>query len=87
MDETEVNAVRRFYEDYQRERSGGAGRAGPPVIRKNAGTAVVGFFTGSITAVLCLAATILSSVGLTVLINKPLRDMLFAFARSVFTGD
>jgi hypothetical protein len=36
---------------------------------------------------LYLSATVLSSVGLTALINKPLRDMLLELAKNVFFGE
>ena len=65
-----------------------SGRSGTKFVttRRNAGTAVAGFFTKLFTAVLYLAATALSSVGLTTLINKPLRDMLFELVRKTFYG-
>ena len=80
-------ARRGFYEDYQREKqSEGHQRDRPAMIRRGAGTAVLSFFQKLFTAVLYLTATVLSSVGLTTLINKPLRDMLFELAKKVFFG-
>jgi hypothetical protein len=80
--------MRGFYEDYQKEKqeTGGA-RDRPAMIRRNAGTAIIGFIAKLFTAVLYIAATALSSVGLTTLINKPLRDMLFELARKTFFGN
>jgi len=76
-----------FYEDYQKEKQvTGRQRDGPVMIQKSAGTAVLSFFHKLFTAVLYLAATALSSVGLTTLINKPLRDMLFELVQKVFFG-
>jgi len=80
-------AKRGFYEDYQREKRGeGLARDRPAMIRRSGLTAVTSFFSKLFTAVLYLSATVLSSIGLTTLINKPLRDMLFALVRSVFYG-
>jgi hypothetical protein len=80
--------MRGFFEDYQKEKQNeGQRRDRPAMIRGSAGTAVMGFFGKLFTAVLYIAATALSSVGLTTLLNKPLRDMLFALARKVFFGD
>jgi hypothetical protein len=80
--------MRGFYEDYTREKqSGGRQRDSPVMIRRNSLTAVSGFFRKLFTAVLYIAATALSSVGLTTLINKPLRDMLFGLARKTFFGN
>jgi hypothetical protein len=56
------------------------------LIKRSAGTAVVSFIGKLATAVLYLAAPALSSVGLTTLLNKPLRDMLFELARKTFFG-
>jgi hypothetical protein len=82
-----VIPLRGFYEDYQKEKQAGNGaRDRPATIRHRAGTAVMSFFTKLFTAVLYIAATALSSVGLTTLINKPLRDLLFDLARRVFSG-
>jgi hypothetical protein len=78
--------MRGFYEDYRKEKQSGDARDRPAMIRRNAGMAVAVFFSKLFTAVLYLTATILSSVGLTTLINKLLRDMLFDIARSVFLG-
>ena len=75
---------RGFYDDYQREKQTGGQQR--PVIRKSAGAAVTGFFGKLLTAALYLTATALSSVGLTTLINKPLRDMLFELVRKLFSG-
>ena len=74
---------RGFYEDYQREKQTGT----HPIIRNSAGTAAMGFLVKLMTAVLYLAATALSSVGLTTLINKPLRDMLFELVGKLFSGN
>lgn len=80
--------MRGFYEDYQKEKQGDfRQRDRPAMIRGGAGTAVLGFFHKLFTAVLYIAATALSSVGLTTLLNKPLRDMLFELARKVFFGE
>ena len=79
--------MRGFYEDYQKEKQGeNQQRDRPAMIRRSAGAAVTGFFGRLFTAVLYLAATALSSVGLTTLINKPLRDMLFELVRRTFFG-
>jgi hypothetical protein len=81
-------ARRGFYEDYQREKQGEERqRDRPAMIKRGVGTAVLSFFHKLFAAVLYLTATALSSVGLTTLINKPLRDMLFALARQVFLGN
>ena len=80
--------IRGFYEDYQREKqSGGGQRDRPAIIKRGAGTAVLWFLTKLFTAVLYVAATALSSVGLTALINKPLRDMLFELVAKTFFGN
>jgi hypothetical protein len=80
--------MRGFYEDYQKEKRniGGSARDRPAVIKHGAGTAAASFFGKLFTAVLYIIATALSSVGLTTLINKPLRDMLFELARNTFFG-
>jgi hypothetical protein len=79
--------MRGFYEDYKREKQGGgSARDRPAVIKRGAGTAAIGFFGKLFTAILYIIATALSSVGLTTLINKPLRDMLFELARKTFFG-
>ena len=57
------------------------------MIRKNAGTAVLSFFHKLFTTVLYFAATALSSVGITTLINKVLRDMLFELVTNTFFGN
>ena len=75
---------RGFYEDYQREKQTGTQQRS--IIKNSAGTAVMGFFGKLLTAFLYLAATALSSVGLTTLINKPLRDMLFELVGNLFSG-
>ncbi|MDR1208769.1 MAG: hypothetical protein LBK41_00395 [Clostridiales bacterium] len=75
-------AKRGFYEDYQREK-----RERPTMIRKNTGTAVISFFAKLFAAILYLTATALSSVGLTTLINKPLRDLFFETATKLFLGN
>jgi hypothetical protein len=84
--------MRGFYEDYKREKQNGGRQRDTPanghaMIRRNGLTAVSGFFRKLFTAVLYIAATALSSVGLTTLINKPLRDMLFGLARKTFFGN
>ncbi|MDR2903088.1 MAG: hypothetical protein LBU77_01045 [Clostridiales bacterium] len=77
----------RFFEDYQRKKQENCRpRDRPAMINKGFGTAVLGFFQKLFTAVLYLLATVLSSIGLTVLLNKPLRDMLFELALTVFFG-
>jgi hypothetical protein len=95
-------ARRGFYEDYQedglmlskttsnvgqREKRYVEQRERPAMIRKNMGTAVIGLFAKLFTAILYLAATALSSVGLTTLINKPLRDLLFETVANLFIGN
>jgi hypothetical protein len=80
--------MRGFYENYKFERRGdNRERDGPAVIRGGAGTAISGFFAKFFAAVLHVAAATLSSIGLTTLINKPLRDMLFVLARNTFFGN
>jgi len=80
--------MRGFYEDYQKEKQNeGRQRDSPAMIHGGAGRAVLGFFHKLFTAVLYIAATALSSVGLTTLLNKPLRDMLFELARKMFFGE
>ena len=56
---------------------------------QNAGfsTTVIEFFKSLITAVLYFAAVVLSSVGLTTLANKPLRDMLIDLVTKTFFGN
>ena len=71
----------------QREKQGGRPRDRPVMIRKNAGMAVLSFFHKLFTAVLYLAATVLSSVGITTLINKALRDLLFELITKTFFGN
>ena len=75
---------RGFYESYRHDRE----RQERPIIVRNAGfgTAVIEFFRSLITAVLYLAAVVLSSVGLTTLANKPLRDMLIDLVIKTFFG-
>jgi hypothetical protein len=80
--------VRGFYEDYQKEKRGEERqRDRPAVIYGGAGAAAIGFFHKFLAAVLYLAATALSSVGLTTLLNKPLRDMLLELACRTFFGN
>ena len=79
--------MRGFYEDYQREKQSGSQRDRPAMIRKGAGTAVLRFFHKLFTAVLYVAATALSSVGITTLINKTLRDMLVELVTKTFFGN
>ena len=79
--------MRGFYEDYQREKHSGDPRDRPAIVTRGAGAAVWWFLTKLFTAVLYIAATALSSVGLTTLINKPLRDMLFELVRRTFFGN
>jgi hypothetical protein len=80
--------MRGFYEDYQKEKQNeGWQRDRSAMIRWSAGAAVTGFLGKLFTAVLYLAATALSSVGLTTLLNKPLRDRLFELVRNVFFGN
>ena len=79
---------RGFYEDYQREKENeNHQRDRPAVIRRSAGTAVLSFFHKLFIAVLYLNATVLSSVGVTTLINKPLRDMLVELVKKTFFGN
>jgi len=75
---------RGFFEDYQKNKQSGTQQR--PIIRNNIGTAITGFLGKLMTAVLYLTATALSSVGLTTLINKPLRDMLFELVRKLFSS-
>ncbi|MDR2089112.1 MAG: hypothetical protein LBP73_07125 [Clostridiales Family XIII bacterium] len=77
--------MRGFYEDYRRQKQIGGVGSVPVPTHGGAGAAVV-FFGKLFAAVLYAAATALSCVGLTTLINKPLRDMLFDIARSAFFG-
>ena len=79
--------MRGFYDDYQRKKQGGNPRDRPAIIRKNAGTTVLSFFHKLFTTVLYLAASALSSVGITTLINKDLRDMLVELVSKTFFGN
>ena len=79
-------ARRGFYEEYQREKNNENQRDRPAIIRRNAGTAIMSFFHKFFTAVLYFTASVLSSVGLTTLINKPLRDMLAELVKKTFFG-
>jgi hypothetical protein len=81
-------ARRSFFEHYQKEKQDeNRERAGPAVIRQSAMSAAIDFLGKLFSAVFHIAAAALSSVGLTTLINKPLREMLFALARSTFFGN
>ena len=81
-------ARRGFYEEYQREKlNEGYQRDRPAVIHRGAGNLIVTFLHKLLAAVIYLTITALSSVGLTTLINQPLRDLLFDLARKVFFGD
>ena len=78
---------RGFYEDFKRE-SNGKATAEHRVIVRNAGVlAMVGeFLRGVFTALMYISAIALSSVGLTAILNKPIRDMLLELARRTFFG-
>jgi hypothetical protein len=84
--------VRGFYEDYIREKQAGQNQSDRPhsdrsvMIRQRKGTAVLAFIRKLFTAVIYLAASALSSVGLTTLINKPLRDMLLELVTKTFSA-
>jgi len=69
-----------FYDDYKREKQ----KSQPTVIKRSLGTAVFEFVTKLFTAVFYLCAILLSSVGLTTLINRPLRDMLYELIKNIF---
>jgi hypothetical protein len=82
-----TDTVRGFYEDYRRENRDGERRRDPPAMtRGGAGAAVLSFFRKLFAAALYIAVTAMSSVGLTTILNKPLRDMLFELARKTFFG-
>jgi len=76
---------RGFYESYKQDKE----QHERQIIMQNTGfgTAVIEFFKSLITAVLYLAAVALSSIGLTTLANKPLRDMLFDLVIKTFFGN
>lgn len=78
---------RGFYEDFNKE-SGGKGSAEHRIIIRNAGAlAAVGEFLRSLfTALLYISAIALSSVGLTALLNKPIRDMMIELIQRTFFG-
>jgi hypothetical protein len=77
---------RRFYEDFKADC--GKTAAEHRVIVRNAGVlAAVGeFLRGLVTALLYISAVALSSVGLTALLTKPIRDMLIELAQKTFFG-
>jgi len=76
---------RGFYEGYRQDKE----KQERQIIVQNAGfgTAAIEFFKSLITAVLYFAAVVLSSVGLTTLANKPLRDMLIDLVTKTFFGN
>jgi hypothetical protein len=79
--------LRDFYEDYERKRHGEARqRDSPAMIRRSGFTAVKSFFTKLFTAVLYIVITALSGAGLTALLYKPIRDMLFELVQNTFFG-
>lgn len=80
-------ARRGFYEDYQKNKEQKVGSDRPVLIRNSAASAIASFISRLITTVMYLAAICLSSVGLTTLINKPLRDMLFELISKLFFGN
>ena len=84
-----------FYEDYRaareleksKETQVHMPRDRPALIRRGFGAAVCRFFRGLLSAVLYTTALILSSVGMTTLLHKNLRDLLIeVMARMVFGG-
>ena len=82
--------MRGFYEDYQREkndRHGGNIRDRPTIIKRGMGTSILWFLAKLLSTIIYTAVTALSSVGLTTLINKPLRDMLIEIVKKTFMGD
>jgi|GEM_PF-4381629 len=82
-------AKRGFYESYkeQKETQAHMPRDRPALIRRGIGAAVWRLFRGLLSTVFFTMALILSSVGLTTLLHKPLRDLLIeVLARMVFGG-
>ena len=79
-------ARRGFYEDYIKAKTQNQTEhtERPAMIRRSFGTAVFEFLAKLFTAVLYLCVIFLSSVGLTTLINRPLRDMLFEIIQNMF---
>jgi hypothetical protein len=77
---------RSFYEDFKADR--GKTAAEHRVIVRNTGVlAAVGeFLRGLLTTALYISAVALSSVGLTALLNKPIRDMLIELVQKTFFG-
>jgi len=73
-----------FYEDYRRKKQKSQNNNKTVVIKRSFGMAVFEFMAKLFTAVLYLCVIFLSSVGLTTLINRPLRDMLFEIIQNMF---
>ena len=64
-----------FFESYSAET---AQKERQIIVQKKGALAVIGdFFTSLVTAIMYICMVILSSIGLTTLLNRPLRDMLF----------
>ena len=79
-------ARRGFYEDYIKDKTQKQMEhtERPAMIRQSFGTAVIEFFSKLFAAVFYLCVITLSSTGLTCLINRPIRDMLFELVKNMF---